>query len=72
MFQGEFSTEKEITYKTHLPNQGVFLMVIEGEIEFEGNHLSRRDAIEISNTDTFTFKSFKNAEVLLIEVPMNI
>ena len=72
MFQGEFSTAKEVTYDTHLPNQGVFLMVIEGEIEFEGNHLKRRDAVEIFDTNSFSFNSFENAEVLLIEVPMNL
>lgn len=72
MFQGEFSTAKEVTYDTHLPNQGVFLMVIEGEIEFEENHLKRRDAVEIFDTNSFSFNSFENAEVLLIEVPMNL
>ena len=71
IFKGEFTEEKWINYKTHISNQGVFLMVIEGEVEFDGQLISRRDAIEI-NADEFQFKSHPNTEVLLIEVPMNL
>lgn len=70
MYKGNFTTEEKVKYKTHGENQGVFLMVIEGEIEFDGHPLKRRDAIEI-NTDEFQFKTTINSEILLIEVPMN-
>lgn len=71
MYQGKFNVDKEVSYQTHLPNQGIFLMVIEGEIEFDGNKLARRDVIEITNTNEIEFKVLENSEVLLIEVPMN-
>jgi len=71
MFLGHFSEENEVSYQTHLPNQGLFLMVVEGEIEFEGEKLNRRDTIEITSTDEIHFKSLVNSEVLLIEVPLN-
>lgn len=71
MFQGKFTEEKEISYSTHLANQGLFLMVVEGEIEFEGERLARRDVVEITGVDKIIFKALEKAEVLLIEVPMN-
>lgn len=68
---GHFSEENEVRYSIHLPNQGIFLMVVEGEIEFEGHQLKSRDAIEISSIDEIQFKSFPDSKVLLIEVPFN-
>ena len=70
MFQGEFTEEKLINYSTHDANQGIFLMVVEGAIEFDGKLIERRDAIEIQSTDQIEFKSLINSKVLLIEVPM--
>ena len=46
-------------------------MVVEGEVEFEGNKLDRRDVIEITNANEFSFKVSKNSRLMLIEVPMN-
>ena len=71
MSLGQFSEEKEVTYRTHLSNQGIFLMVIDGQIEFDGKLIEKRDTIEITSTDEIQFKSFLNSKVLLIEVPLN-
>lgn len=71
MSLGQFSEEKEVTYQTHLSNQGIFLMVIDGQIEFDGKLIEKRDTIEITSTDEIQFKSFLNSKVLLIEVPLN-
>jgi len=68
--QGQFSEEKAVNYKFHDQNQGVFLMVVEGEIEFDGRILTKRDSIEISETEELNFKALANSEVLLIEVPL--
>lgn len=72
MMKGNFTEEKEVNYTIHQPENGIFMMVVEGEIIFEGKILERRDTIEISNAEFIQFKSLPNTEVLLIEVPMNL
>lgn len=72
MFKGEFTEEKTIEYSVQKSGNGIFLMVIEGQIIFDNQVIDRRDTIEISETDKITFTSTPNTEILLIEVPMNI
>lgn len=62
---------KEITYTTAFKNNGVFLVVINGSIEVSGQLLNKRDALGISETESFTVKSSEDAELLAIEIPMN-
>lgn len=72
MFKGEFTTEKHVTYSLKNVESGVFLMVIEGEISFDGKIINRRDTIEITVTEQIDFVASEGAEVLLIEVPLNL
>lgn len=58
-------------YDLHGPDQGVYLLVIEGEVEVDGNLLGKRDAIGITECTDFNIKSTSNSKVLLIEVPMH-
>ena len=71
IFLGNYSEDKLETYKVQKEGNGVFFMVVEGEVEFEGNKLDRRDVIEITNVNEFSFKVSKNSRLMLIEVPMN-
>ena len=71
IFLGNYSEDKLETYKVQKEGNGVFFMVVEGEVEFEGNKLDRRDVIEITNANEFSFKVSKNSRLMLIEVPMN-
>ena len=61
-------TEKE--YKLKNSANGVYVMNIEGEVEIEGDQLSNRDAIGITESDSINFKAASQSELLLIEVPM--
>ena len=42
----------------------------EGEVEIDGEKLSRRDGTGISGTDAIEIKASSDAELLLMEVPM--
>jgi redox-sensitive bicupin YhaK (pirin superfamily) len=68
---GNFDSGNTIDYKIRKDGNGVYLMVIKGDIEIAGEKLNDRDAIGISNTDKFEIKTNSNTELLLIEVPMN-
>lgn len=62
---------KEITYNNAFVNNGVFLVVINGSVEVDGQPLHKRDALGIAETAHFSIKASEDAELLAIEVPMN-
>lgn len=62
---------KEIHYTNGFKGNGVFLVVINGSAEVNGQVLGKRDAIGISEAEAFTIKAIENAELLAIEIPMN-
>jgi len=68
---GDFEKGKSIEYSIKHKGNGAYLMVIEGEIEIDGQKLSRRDALGIYDTDKFSLKANSDSEVLMIDVPMN-
>ncbi|WP_455630644.1 pirin family protein, partial [Parabacteroides sp.] len=51
-------------------NNGVYLFVIDGEVEVSNTILSKRDGAGFWETDSITIEVLKHAKVLLIEVPM--
>ena len=57
-------------YKLHSENNGVYLFVIDGEVEVSNTILSKRDGAGFWETDSITIEVLKHAKVLLIEVPM--
>lgn len=61
----------ELTYKVKLDTNGVYLFLIEGEIEVADELLVKRDAIGVYDADNLVVKANKNSTILVIEVPMN-
>jgi redox-sensitive bicupin YhaK (pirin superfamily) len=68
---GNFDAENVSCYNIKKEGNGIYLLVIEGEIEIDGQILSKRDAIGIWEIDKINFLSKNNTEILLVEVPMN-
>jgi quercetin 2,3-dioxygenase len=60
----------ELSYKNKFKGNGVYIFLLEGEVEIKGEKMNRRDAMEISDADEFVIKAGKDADVLAIEVPM--
>ncbi len=67
---GLFDSEKNVAYQMHDSGQGVYLFVLEGEVELSGQILQTRDAAGIINVREFSLKNLKDAQILLVEVPM--
>ncbi len=61
---------KSLDYKLHSAKNGVYLFLIEGELEVAGEKLKQRDALSLVDLAKLELKATKNAEILLIEVPM--
>ena len=67
---GEFDVEKSLDYTLKKPGNGVYVFVIEGSFNVEGENLKKRDAIGIWDIETITFTAQPRSKVLLVEVPM--
>lgn len=67
---GIFESAQSVNYKVNIPQNGVYLFLIEGEIEIDNKILHERDAIGIISTENFDISVRSKAKILLIEVPM--
>ena len=62
---------RELVYTLHNSDQdGVYVFVVEGDIEIDGTALGERDGIGITGTDYVTIKALSQANILLIEIKM--
>ena len=66
---GSFDKGKESSYTIN-KGKGVYIFLLEGEIEVSGETLYKRDALGVWDTDSIIIKSQENSEILLIDVPM--
>jgi len=62
--------ESEFDYQVRIPGNGVFVFLIEGKIAVNENILVSRDAVGISETESFKVNAADNSRILFIEVPM--
>jgi redox-sensitive bicupin YhaK (pirin superfamily) len=62
---------KQISYSNAFKGNGVFLVVINGSVQVNGEQLNKRDAAGISGTDDFSITASEDAELLAIEIPMD-
>jgi redox-sensitive bicupin YhaK (pirin superfamily) len=58
------------SYTPKFAGNGVYLFVIEGSIEVNGQVVNKRDAIGVSGIDNVEIKALEAADVLAIEIPM--
>jgi redox-sensitive bicupin YhaK (pirin superfamily) len=63
--------EGSLTYKRAFPGNGMYVVVIQGEVSIQGETLKKRDAMGITDSDEFSVTAAEDAELLVIEVPMN-
>jgi redox-sensitive bicupin YhaK (pirin superfamily) len=68
---GHFNAGTTAEYKIQHKGNGAYIFVIEGEINAEGQTLGKRDAAGFWETDKINISIQKDAQVLVIEVPMN-
>ncbi len=59
-----------LDYQVKNDGNGVYVFVLNGELEAAGEVLDSRDAVAVTETDMINLKAKSYAEVLVIEVPM--
>ncbi|WP_346863199.1 pirin family protein [uncultured Draconibacterium sp.] len=69
---GKFDAGKSDTYSLKKDGNGVYLIVIDGEMEVEGQVLSTRDAIGIWDIEKVQFKAAIDSQILIMEIPMEL
>lgn len=67
---GIFDADVILKYDLKIPENGLYLFLIEGEIEVNNQIIKERDAYGIIEFDSFEIKTLKNSKILTIEVPM--
>ena len=61
-----------LTYENSFTGNGVYLVVINGTVTINDSTLDKRDAAGITGTDRFSITATADAELLAVEVPMQI
>jgi redox-sensitive bicupin YhaK (pirin superfamily) len=68
---GIFDKDYSFEYQLKRIGNGLYVMLIEGRFDVEGQTLSRRDGMGLWDTDTVKIKALsEDARILLIDVPM--
>lgn len=70
LYKGVFESVQTIDYSLNNSKNGVFVFVVEGAIQINGQTLKDRDAVEITEVSNFSLEILKSSTVLLVEVPM--
>ncbi|MBL7766864.1 MAG: pirin family protein [Chitinophagaceae bacterium] len=67
---GRFKAGSTVPYTCKAPNNGMFLMVIEGSIKTHDSTLGRRDAIGIRDESNLEIEVLEDSFLLLMDLPM--
>jgi len=71
-YMSHLDMENSVKHTIHQDGQGVFIFVLEGEVNVNGETLKRRDAIGFWETESFEIKASKDSKLLLMEFPMDL
>lgn len=66
----DIDTGKAVTYQKQLSRNGVYLFILDGEIEIDGQALKARDGIGLAQFERIKLSAKTKAGVLLMEVPV--
>jgi redox-sensitive bicupin YhaK (pirin superfamily) len=66
----DFTAGRSETYKLKAHDNGVYIFVLEGEIEIAGERLGRRDGMGIVEADAIEFQTLADSQLLIIELPL--
>ncbi len=68
---GKFIAGSSVPYTIQHKGNGAYVFMIEGDATIAAQQLGKRDAIGIWETSDFSIDILKDAEILIIDVPMN-
>jgi len=69
---GNFDKGTETEYNLKKTGNGVYAFVLSGDVTINGQQLNKRDGLGVWDTEKLTIKADNDAEILLMEVPMEL
>lgn len=66
----DFDQNHVSTYKKYIQSNGLYLFVLRGQIEVDGQKLASRDGYALRQLDQFEIKALEQSELLVMEVPL--
>lgn len=66
----DLSEHTKFNYRLKSEHHGVYVMIIDGNVQISAQNLQSRDAIGISETQEFSIEAVTKAQLIFIEVPM--
>lgn len=70
IFMGDFKSAETVDYQFQCKSSGVYIFLIKGQLKIGETILNDRDGIGILETESVEIKTEKDAEFILLEVPM--
>lgn len=71
IYRSNLDWGKSIDIKLKSENNGVYIFVLAGNVEIDGNLLDKRDAIGVSEFENLKIEALVSSEFIIIEVPMS-
>ena len=68
---GQFDQQKSLTYNMKENTNGLYIFMLTGSAEINGQSLNQRDGFGIWDTDNVSITASAGSRLLLMEVPMN-
>ena len=66
---GQLDAGNTLSYTSHKAGNGSYIFVINGEIEVDGQPVSARDGLGLTNFETVSIKATGDAQFLIMDVP---
>ena len=67
----DLDVSKSLTYQKKVARHGVYIFLINGQLDVSGSLLNTRDAIGLLDMDQIELKAVDDAQVLIIEIPFS-
>jgi len=69
---GKFKKGEELEYEIKKKGNGVYALVVEGNVSIDGQLLNKRDALGVWDTKSIKIKAEDDMEILLLDVPIDV
>ncbi len=69
---GDFDANQTVQFSKNMTSNGIYLFVIDGEINIGSQKLTKRDAVSLTNFEQTEFYVLENCKLLVIEIPMTV
>ena len=70
LHMGLFDAEQVFNYDIKIPGNGIYIFLIEGKLEINGETVNERDAYGVVEFDSVAITTKLPSKILIIEVPM--